>query len=354
MNEGKKSQKNANKKGGKGQAKDKVDICETCSEKVEDGQKGILCDLCEKWFHAKCEDIEDREYEILTKQDKGNIHWYCTHCNEKSVDIFKLINALQERVKKTETELENLRWDTGKMKREASAIHTRIEEGLKKLDEDLKKTEEDWLEKDENMEKKLINKVKEVVDEQADLQNQKVKELKKEIKQTDGKIDGLVKIKMEEQEKEQQDKSARRANVVVFGVEESEEVETEGRIAFDKGAMKEILQSARCGDLEIKQIIRLGKREEKKEGEERKPRPLKVVFEEEKSKNEVLEKARTLRKTKHANVFIVQDLTPKERKQRKELVTERDQRKSRGEDVIIYQDKVVVRRKPTPSQQERI
>jgi len=52
------------------------------------------------------------------------------------------------------------------------------------------------------------------------------------------------------------------------------------------------------------------------------PRPLKVVFTDEKTKNELLEKARVLRGTVHAHIFVVQDMTPKERERRKVLVEE--------------------------------
>ena len=95
-----------------------------------------------------------------------------------------------------------------------------------------------------------------------------------------------------------------------------------------------------------------GTEETKEEGvEDTKPRPLKVVFCDEPTKNEVLLKARQLRSTKNAHVFIVQDLTPKERQQRKLLVEERNRRKAAGEDVVIYQDKVVTRRKQVISHQ---
>jgi len=63
------------------------------------------------------------------------------------------------------------------------------------------------------------------------------------------------------------------------------------------------------------------------------------------SKNELLEKARDLRKSTHRRVFIVQeDQTPKERQARKTLVDMRDQRRLAGEDVVIWQGKIVPRR----------
>ncbi len=123
------------------------------------------------------------------------------------------------------------------------------------------------------------------------------------------------------------------------------------RIADDVDAMKDILASIKCDGVDMKQLIRLGWREER-ESSTAKPRPPKVVFEKEEAKNEVLEKARNLKKTKNCQIFIVQDLTPKERQKRKELVAERDYRKAQGEDVLIFKDKMVVRRKRTATEEQ--
>jgi len=51
--------------------------------------------------------------------------------------------------------------------------------------------------------------------------------------------------------------------------------------------------SARC-EGEMKQLIRLGRKLTPVEGQEVKPRSLKVIFTEEKAKNELLEKERVL------------------------------------------------------------
>jgi len=37
-----------------------------CNEKVTGDHKGIECEMC-KQFHAACEDIEDEEYEVLSR-----------------------------------------------------------------------------------------------------------------------------------------------------------------------------------------------------------------------------------------------------------------------------------------------
>ena len=57
-------------------------------------------------FHSVCEDIEDEEFEVLSRHTKGKIHWYCTVCNDSSVEILRLVKNLQEKVQQTENKLE--------------------------------------------------------------------------------------------------------------------------------------------------------------------------------------------------------------------------------------------------------
>ena len=52
-------------------------------------------------------------------------------------------------------------------------------------------------------------------------------------------------------------------------------------------------------------------------------------------------KAKDLRKTQFNQVYIVKDVTLKEREQNKMFFTGSDARKKQGEDVIIFQGKVL-------------
>jgi len=63
----------------------------------------------------------------------------------------------------------------------------------------------------------------------------------------------------------------------------------------------------------------------------------------EQSKNELLRMARYLKTTKYRNVYIVPDMTTKEREQRRSLVKERDAKKAQGQDMVIYRGKLVTR-----------
>ncbi len=51
--------------------------CGTCHKPVRKNQKGILCDLCNIWYHAKCINMPDREYFRLGNCDEP---WECNNC----------------------------------------------------------------------------------------------------------------------------------------------------------------------------------------------------------------------------------------------------------------------------------
>ena len=59
-----------------------------------------------------CVDLTDMEYEMLASHKLGTIHWYCTTCNIKSVELLRLVFGLQDRIQKTESEIENMKKET--------------------------------------------------------------------------------------------------------------------------------------------------------------------------------------------------------------------------------------------------
>ena len=74
-------------------------------------QKGIECEICKHWFHASCVDIEYNEYEVLTSH-KGSIRWYCDDCNVKSIELFRLVFNIQEKMQKSDMEFEKMKTKT--------------------------------------------------------------------------------------------------------------------------------------------------------------------------------------------------------------------------------------------------
>ena len=59
-----------------------------------DKDKGIQCELCEAWFHASCEGIDEDSFRILS-QDK--LHFFCGRCDKLAMKVLKEITVMQTR-----------------------------------------------------------------------------------------------------------------------------------------------------------------------------------------------------------------------------------------------------------------
>jgi hypothetical protein len=333
-------------------------LCLQCQKEVKGQDSGLGCDMCGDWYHIQCVGIKNEVYKILQKgikMDLGGVHWYCKQCIGAVAKLLKNVGGLQKRQDLLEEELETVKLKLTEMTKavaEVKEVRKDVETLKKaeiklsrKIDESMEKNAEDmaaWKKgTDANM--KVI--LSEAVEVEVSKHTQTLVEVKTDLKKTDEKIEGTIRQRVDDNMLEDRERNARKSNVICFGIEESNEEEVDMRINQDRKCMEDILTSLHCDEIDIKQVIRLGKRPSAEDIQNgRKPRPLKVVFADEKSKNGVLEQARNLRKTQYVGVFMVQDMTPSERQQRKSLVKERDRRKENGEDVVIVQGKILLRK----------
>ena len=52
--------------------------CGRCERPVKSNQKGIQCDLCDKWYHVNCEHISSESYHLLANNTD---EWFCGLCS---------------------------------------------------------------------------------------------------------------------------------------------------------------------------------------------------------------------------------------------------------------------------------
>lgn len=57
--------------------------CGECGKSVTVRQKGVACDSCDTWYHAKCMGMRDIIYNNL-----GNASWHCLKCALPNVSLF--------------------------------------------------------------------------------------------------------------------------------------------------------------------------------------------------------------------------------------------------------------------------
>ena len=75
--------------------KPKGSKCGDCASFVTKRECGVLCEICETGYHAKCEKVQDDTYEFL-KRNEG-VHWFCKNCDKGLVKMFKAMTKLNDK-----------------------------------------------------------------------------------------------------------------------------------------------------------------------------------------------------------------------------------------------------------------
>ena len=82
------------------------DSCEICNLVVGNDDYGIACEICECWFHIKCEGMTEDEYSFLDAHK--SLHWYCAACNKSVASTIKLFQSLKQKVDGMEIKLDKI------------------------------------------------------------------------------------------------------------------------------------------------------------------------------------------------------------------------------------------------------
>ena len=271
-----------------------VYICHLCNENVNEDDQAVECNWCKNWEHAKCAGLLDGGYNMVGKGPK-NLMWFCSDCQPQvgiTLRFFNQVRVQHDQMDKRITEVE----DTTKV------VETKV-----------------------NSVEKSVEKLNERLDSMDDT------------------VDKVIDLKMEEMMAEEKDKQKRSKNIIVHGIKESSETSEEKK--HDAEKIQDII-SDKLGiqDVEIDNVVRLGKRND----EAVHPRLVKVVLKSQDKKMQILRKSKELKNHDEDDVkkvFIVPDMTPKEREKDKALRKELYERRDKGEnDLFIREGKILKRR----------
>ena len=185
----------------------------------------------------------------------------------------------------------------------------------------------------------ILNSLKEGIDDVKTT----LAELTKRVDMIDNRTTALEK-KFSELEDDREsllaeieERGRRRPNLIISGIAERVDGTLEERKQWDKSHVEEIFKD--LGELNndhISHIFRIGNLNSKR------PRLLRIVCSDIKTKSAVLLRAKTLRSMpQHENVYINPDMTPMQQEQNKRLREEFKCRRSQGEDIVIRRGKIV-------------
>lgn len=256
--------------------------CGTCALLVKDDDEALCCDICDTWYHIKCENVSKSKYSFLQEEGNDDISWHCKGCSRAAKKINDALVLLQRKQEQLEVRVDHISQELDLFKQEV--------------------TEKIADEVQINMEANIKAEFKSAVE---DAMKPLIRDVTKEINE----------------------RERRKKNVMMFNVKESSSDDVNTRKEHDSKSVKEI-----CKELGVDKTTRVVKsvRIGPRPTDATKPRPLKVELNNEESKQKLVGKSKNLSqssKEELTKVFVTRDLTPTQREELKEMLNQKETRK---------------------------
>lgn len=324
---------------------EKCKVCQTQTVNKE-ADKAIECDICKEWVCFSCSGISEEIYNLSSKTE-CNLDFICKPCKEELPRIREIMSLKQKQIE-----------IIADMKRE-SETNMKFREDQEKVNEDLKKRltkmekvmEDKKLDDEEFPPLQLLNAEKEKLN-RVYLRQQKLDE---EVKQQKQNLEDKVKQQKDEKEEEKR-RDDKERNLIVYGVPEESEDETE-QMKADFNTVKKLYSlKVELTAHDIIQIIRLGLKSDDQ------IRPIRLTFSSMQKRLEVLRRNKDLKleddkfemctstfcteHQKHKHIYVSTDKTRQQRDHEKKLRDELKVRKAAGEDNLIIRKEKIIKKSP--------
>ena len=323
--------------------------CIECGDVIDGDAKALQCEMCsdEVWKCAQCIGLNDKMYQFLESSTDHGLHWFCDRCEEIIADGFgplsnKLLCAVQKLVEKSDL-----------IEQKLCDMTTNVDQQIKDATTKLEQLMDDKVKAVESGVANLITQQQNSNETQACSVETQIKQSLVDVGMVQECVVKALDVKNQEDKEEEMEIKKRATSVIVHGVAESDVADTDQREAEDIDVIAAMMHEIDSDEVKVTKIVRLGKKPTPTTDSDNtlKPRPIKLVLESEEQKIQILKRAKNLRLAKEGgweNVFVHQDLTPKQREARKLLLQEMRERVAKGEgDLMIFNGKIIKRR-PRP------
>ncbi|KAK4324772.1 hypothetical protein Pmani_004612 [Petrolisthes manimaculis] len=264
------------------------DVCKQCDDEVTEEDAGIQCDHCKRWYHKNYEKVGEELYKKL-ERDIERL-WFCKGCNSQVRKKLEGANKMNEDNIETKKELKEL-------KEENKKGMAWMEKYEKNMEKDREGNEEEDNEKryENNDMKRELGKIK----EHMERMQKKLEEVDNKWKRMEEDLQESITKKVVEILEEREEKKKRIKNVVIYNLEEKDARNWREETENDQTACMDIFTNEmQVEDIEIVDTVRLGRKEQKEQGEERKPRALLVKQSNVRTKWELVVRAKKLKEAR--------------------------------------------------------
>ena len=312
---------------------DSHDKCVLCSKVVSGKDLGVQCEICETWFHAKCVDINSEVYAFM--EMNKNIHWYCDRCNKSVAHVLEDVSKLKVRQDIVDSKLMDMSKEMEELKKDKVEIERQLETLIAaKLSAAVEET----------VEKRVVN-FRDVMEQQLreemkgdigdTLRKEFMTPMNDEFADVNKKLDeSKVRLdKILSDNAEQEDIEARKNNIILYRVEESNQTLASERYKEDVEFCEKFLHALEAGIMneDITKVFRLGKRN--LEGTPTLPRPILIKLGSRHAKNLIMESLYKIQSLdgNFQQVSVSHDMTQKQRTECKAMVAEAVRKSASGD-----------------------
>ena len=303
-----------------------------CNNEVKDGEGGVECEKCGRWFHSKCQDLSKGAMTALNKWH-GTLLWLCDACNKSLKDKPQPRSYISK---------------------DQDLI--RLEEKIKKLEAIVRHNSSTLTDSIKNQEKmftvqcKVLDKLETTSAENTQQQRTYAETLRgistEVVKEVTQKIDKMPQTTVPVQRNREEiagvldefhDKEKRKLNIIIHNLQEAEGQTQSDKRKNDEEKFTGMIKNGLKLVVKCANSFRIGKKTEDK------PRLLLVTLTNLDDKVNILRSAAALRSTTEwDNVYITPDLTWQEREKARALRQELARRRAAGEKFLyIRQGRII-------------
>jgi hypothetical protein len=300
--------------------------CGLCAKAVTKDDHGVLCEICNIWYHCKCHDISDNLYDAIN-QFNHDIHWFCKACRVGTEKMFGILSQLQSKIESLENDIIALKDETVHA---LSKVETRITTAIQELRSEMQNQLKSRIQSE------LLVHVDSEISKAHLLLEHEIKSLTQAEKPNNSSwsdiVNKAVDSKFEQMDTavkqvqtsvaEQNDKLQREFNIVIYNAPEDR---TDDKTDWYKREIDFCLHLFNDGlkipslATDIEKTYRLGKRTEANLS-----RPLLVKLRSKITKNQIMESVKSLKNAPEPlnKIIVSHDMTKNEREICKKLVVE--------------------------------
>ena len=214
--------------------------CGKCSKEVHDQDESVGCEVCDRWYHYLCSDLDEETFDFLCKTDSEHIFYKCEKCPGFSNDSTKLVDLIDNQLDQLEC-----------MKKELTSTKKLVAENFTKL---LSKVESNKKSVDDHI---TISKTYAEALQTNATKSEETKKVISNINNNFKHLQNNIQTKLE-QDKEAEEREKKKLNVILFNIPESTSENTEEQEDEDIAFLKKIFsEKIVLKQEDIKAIYRL-------------------------------------------------------------------------------------------------